>query len=169
MIDSKNKLTKRFPLMQNIEERFFIPIGLSEVDRINGLPVFSSEVTKNKYLETIKSQSYLSRVYPKIEKFVKTGVIVPAYGSSGLISSVTNMAFSNKIDVEAKGLFIQDRNKIFILVDASSKIFWKSGTDLGIVTFHELMHWSARNNPTQFFSKFRPIMADFYIDLKGLW
>lgn len=162
MISSKNKLIKRLPIMQNIEERFFIPLGLSEADRINGQPVYSSEVTKNKYLETVKSQPYLSKVYPKIEKFVKSGVILPAYGSSGLLASLADKAFSNKIDGDAQGYFLPERNKIYILVDAGSKIFWKSGYSLGTVTFHELMHYAAKNRSAQFFSKFSPVMEDFY-------
>ena len=143
------------------QERFFLPMGLVEVDRIFGQPIYSSDSTKQSFLNVLKNEQMVKRINPIIKDFVDKRVIIPAFSQKGLIASLINQAFANK-DGESLGFYYTGKNRIYILMDSNSAFFWKSGNSLATVTFHEMIHWAARNKTNKFLIKFKRPMIEFY-------
>jgi len=149
--------------MSNVrQERFFIPLGLTKVDEISGLPVYSSDAIKNKFLDAVKETPKLNPIYSKISKMIKESSMIAGFARSNLIFYLISKPYSNKLGLFL-GCYSKEKNKIYILVDSlSSKIFWVVDDSLADVVLHELCHWAMTNRSREFFSVFKKQLIEFY-------
>lgn len=149
-----------------LDEKFgfsLAPIGLEKVDNIGGHPVYSSTKLKNTFIEAIENQKILKPVIKDIERLIDKKKIIPCYTEKNVISLVIKKTFSNAIDSGTYGLYDQKRNKVYILFDANVKYFmWADNKVLSAVVIHELIHYSAMNYPSKFYSTFKSDLETFY-------
>ena len=130
-----------------LEERFgMLPFGVSQVDKLGGLPLYSSDGLKKKILEAFDAQHVLYPVMPALTKLVNDGKILPCFASRNLLKLIAHKLFSDPMSKAIRGFFASDKNKVYLLLDNNTTFgLWVKDKDLTYLTLHELQHYAAYN------------------------
>ena len=72
--------------MDNLKEIFALPIGLREVVKYNGIPLYGSDTLNEKFIHSMNTNKRTKDIGKTIEKMVKDKVILPCFADPGLLT-----------------------------------------------------------------------------------
>jgi hypothetical protein len=150
--------------VKNLHEDYVFPIHLKQVDTLLGIPVYSSEELKERFIELVSNvlegDSELSN---KISTLTKKDKIVPCFVTGSILRRIVQKLVMKEKDIGLVGVFDHDKDKVFVLIDmAEYKMFNVSGSTLLDITIHELIHMAAYENMKKFKSLFLDDLKRFY-------
>lgn len=150
--------------MKNINEFFTLPTDLKLIAKIADEKVYGSNTLNNKYIEIIENNILTKNVSKEITLMVKEKRIIPCFASKNLISFIAHkFSFYNHSFEKIAGLYLPQRNKIFIFMDHSmSMIFSGKDNSIARVTLHELLHMVSVVKSKEFWSLFKDELLTFY-------
>ena len=164
--------------MNQIQELFALPIGLKSAGNIAGIPLYTSELLKEKYIESMTNTTLTKNIASSMTTLVKDGRIVPCYASSGMITFLIK-----RIDINAKrylpllshvlgssmrslGMYQASDKKLYVIIDNSGEMAGDLGNrEIARISVHELIHMSAHENTPKFLPLFYDELGKFYSSL----
>lgn len=173
--------------MKQINELFALPIGMHEVAKYGGVPLYGSTVLNQRFIEAMKTNKRTKDIGKTIEKMVLEKKIVPCFADPGLISyfrrKISNNTsgglmrilklivfapnpISNPFDYVLAFYDFESKN-ITVLISnhlLSGKLFETEAADLAIAQSltHEIMHMYAHVKPSTYLSTFKDELTLYY-------
>jgi hypothetical protein len=148
----------------SLQEVFALPVGLTEVAKLDGLSLYSSAKLQEKYLAALSMSGRTKDLVDKFEILVKNKDIIPCFLGKGFGHFIFWKIFAPLGDRSIMGFYDPGTtNKIYLLIDNNSNIFgFTSNETLALLTIHEMCHKFAHDSPSQFLSRYRPELTKFY-------
>lgn len=173
--------------MYNIQEIFALPIGLVQVIKIEGVPLYGSTILNDKFIQAISSSERTKDIAPTIKKMVDSKMIIPCFADSGLLSY-----FRRRISKDTSGGLLTllrlvffaptpiqhpldyvlafyhfELNKIIVLISnhiAQDQLFTSKVEDdaIALTLTHEMMHLYAHIQPNKCISNFNNELNLYY-------
>jgi len=147
--------------MEKINEVWVSPIGLKSIGTINGMPLYTSDKLKAKFVQGFR-ESTVSSYIENLESLIEQEVITPCFGTKSLFRYfiIRNLV---KGGMTTLAFYSPKTNKIYFLMD-------NNATSLGIVpnqeigetTVHEFVHYFAENNSSKFITMFAHKLGLYY-------
>ncbi len=146
----------------NLQELFALPINVQEVASIDGVPLYSNDKLKKKYLNSLSKNNGTKAVINDFERLVNDGAIVPCWLNKGLKSLIFYKIFAPLSVKGICGFYHPEINQFFILIDNNITLGFASDTILSRITLHESMHMFAHKNPKGFLNIFEKDLEKWY-------
>lgn len=173
--------------MNNIQEIFALPIGLVQVIKVEGIPLYGSTILNDKFIQAMTSSNRTKDISGTIKKMVDSKIIIPCFADSGILSY-----FRRRISKETSGGLLTllriiffapspinspldyvlafyhfELNKIIVLISnhiSQDQIFTTSVADEAIAKTltHEMLHMYAHMQPNKCISIFRKELNLYY-------
>ena len=145
---------------KQISEIFAAPRGeLQVVADFGGVRIYTSSKLKQGFVKAMAKTSRTAPIASTILKLIGKNELIPCYLTNKIINSILK-----KQPPEFKGYAGTTFGKhILVYVEAEANIFgFASNNELSVTTLHELIHRTANQFPSQFFSTFKGTLVEYY-------
>jgi hypothetical protein len=144
-----------------LNELFAAPKGdLQTIDKIAGVPIFTSNELKRNYLMAMQKTGKTTPIYKTLERLVEKNTLVPVYSTDKALKSI---ARRQPVQIRNFAGMVTESKKVYIFVEADANIFsFTSNEDLATVTIHELIHYMASFHLRSFYNIFKGDLQEFY-------
>jgi hypothetical protein len=150
--------------IKNIREDYIFPIHLKQVDILEGIPVYSSETLKKKFIELLSNSLKDSELLEKISNLVSQAKLVPCFVTKSMLRMLVSKIGIARKNIGFTGTYYREKDKVFVIIDmAKYKMFTPSNEELIKITMHELVHMSFYKNWKKLVSLFIDELSKFYI------
>ena len=150
--------------MEDLNEIFTAPVGNKHVATINGTKLYTNEKLKEKYIEAMQKTSPAKKAGDIIPELVENGTIVPCWLNKNIFHYIAYKVFMpiGSLIKSITGMYDNESNKIFLLIDNNITFGHASNSFLSILTVHEGTHMFAHNNPNKFLRTFNDELKSWY-------
>jgi len=150
-----------------LTEVFVPPVGLRPVAKIDGNPLFGSNLLNTQYLKAIDKCGRTKAAYSKFENLLEKRKIIPCFLTRGFGGFVAWKIFAPVSGQSILGFYDKGHGKVYILMSNNANVFSFVGNNfLGKLTIHELMHMFANEKKALFLTMFKTELISYY---KHLW
>lgn len=151
--------------MENLQELFALPIDPKIATKMDGIPFYTSDRIKERFVKALTKSDYFSDVIPQIQDLVvNKNSIVPCWQTSSAIKLVLKKVLQSIEGVGFAAFYEPNQRKIFIILDNQINWFLSfPNSVLSRLVTHELVHYCADRNKNRFLSIFKDYIRDYYI------
>jgi hypothetical protein len=168
-----------------IQEIFALPVALTQVTEIDGIPLYGSQTLNDKFIQSIKLSKRGRNISKSIEQLVNKKIIIPCFADSGMLKY-----FRRRISQDTSGGLLRilrflvagkkpiehpldfclafynfKTNQIIILISnhiTERFSLTASNESLALALTHESMHMYAHQKPNKFLSFFKDELNLYY-------
>jgi len=147
--------------MEKINEVWVSPVGLKSIGTIEGMPLYTSDKLKAKFIQGFR-ESTMSPYVENIESLIEKETITPCFGTKSLFKYfiVRNLV---RHATYTLAFYAPKRNQIYFLMDNNATALGiVSNQEIGETTVHEFVHYFASNKSSRFITMFAHEIGLYY-------
>jgi hypothetical protein len=150
-----------------LNEVFAPPVGLRPVAKIDGSPLFGSDLLNSQYLKAIDKCGRTKAAFSQFESLLQKNKIIPCFLTRGFGGFIAWKVFAPVSGQSIMGFYDRRHGKVYILMSNNANIFSFVGNNfLGKLTIHELIHMFSNEKKALFLNMFKNELISYY---KHLW
>jgi len=158
---------KQYQLLnQYLEEKIQIqmsPVNLKEIDKVEGLPIYTSDKLKSYYINIIKDSQLLKPVMDVILKLVNNNSIIPCYLSKNILHFLLNKLIITSVGGGVVAFYYPKTNRVYSTLEMQTSVIMNIKSNfISSVLFHELQHYAAANINSKQYSLFSSMYNNWY-------
>lgn len=144
------------------QELFALPFNTYQVADIEGAKLWTSNTLKRRFCEAMSDTSKTSPIGPDIKKMVDKDVIIPCFMNKSILRLFLFKVFAAAGDKATLGFYLQNKNKIFLLIDNNITFGFASNKRLADLTIHETMHMACNTLKYRYVNIFKDEFMKYY-------
>lgn len=151
--------------MEGLQELFALPIDPKIAVKLEGIPFYTSDRIKERFVKALSKNDYFSDVISEINKLVvERNAIVPCWQTSSAIKLIVKKVLQSIEGTGFAAFYEPNNRKIYIVLDNYINWFLSfPNAVLSRLVSHELVHYCADRNLKRFLAIFRDHIRDYYI------
>lgn len=145
------------------QEVFIAPVGLKEIIKLDGAPLYGSDHLNEKYIKALSKIDKTKGDISKIETLLKKKQLIPCFLQKGIFHHIGWRLFGPIGIKSIAGFFNPIDGRVVILISNDANIFtYVSNNFLANLTVHEFAHRAAYLDANKFYHTFRNELIFFY-------
>lgn len=138
--------------------------GLKKVAEIEGTTIYWNQEVATKVMNAALSTRRLKPCRKTVYNMFKKAVIIPGFTSRTMFGLIFKKISQTLFGLpHILGFFYSKKKKIFLILENVSSFFFETDDALiAQLLVHELLHYTANDQYSKFFSIFRKMLVDWY-------